>query len=149
MARYHQATSHHLSQCWSRSMSPYGVTRPFQQTFSVLFSCVKNAVLSLKFDPKGLINNKPALVQIMAWCQTGKGWPSFELMIRCCARLLWSLQQSWKGGTLFFSPCPFVHLSVRQNCVRSVSSTILVGSNFRRCVACKVCFKIEKFWHIL
>ena len=41
-----------------------------------------------------------------------------------------------------------------QNRVRSVSSTILVGfisylhilsSNFRRYVACKVCFKIQKF----
>ena len=28
MAWCHQATSHHLSQCWPRSMSPYGVTRP-------------------------------------------------------------------------------------------------------------------------
>ena len=25
---YHQATSHYLRQCWSRSMSPYGVTKP-------------------------------------------------------------------------------------------------------------------------
>ena len=28
MARCHQATSHSLSQCWSKFMSPYGVTRP-------------------------------------------------------------------------------------------------------------------------
>ena len=28
MAWSHQATSHYLSQCWPRSMSPYGVTRP-------------------------------------------------------------------------------------------------------------------------
>ena len=28
MAWCHQATSHYLSQCWPRSMSPYGVTRP-------------------------------------------------------------------------------------------------------------------------
>ena len=28
IAWYHQATSHHLSQCWLSSMSPYGVTRP-------------------------------------------------------------------------------------------------------------------------
>ena len=28
MAWFHQATSHYLSQCWPRSMSPYGVTRP-------------------------------------------------------------------------------------------------------------------------
>ena len=51
-----------------------------------------------------------------------------------------------------------VRLSVcGQNCVRSVSSTILIGSisylhilssNFRRCVACNVRFKIQKFWRI-
>ena len=28
MAWCRQATSHYLSQCWSRSMSPYGITRP-------------------------------------------------------------------------------------------------------------------------
>ena len=28
MAWCRQATSHYLSQCWSRSLSPYGVTRP-------------------------------------------------------------------------------------------------------------------------
>ena len=28
MAWCHQATSHYLSQCWPRSMSPYGFTRP-------------------------------------------------------------------------------------------------------------------------
>ena len=28
MTRCHQATSHYLSQCWPRSLSPYGVTRP-------------------------------------------------------------------------------------------------------------------------
>ena len=28
MAWCHQATSHYLSQCWLRSMSPYGITRP-------------------------------------------------------------------------------------------------------------------------
>ena len=28
MAWCHQATNHFLSQCWPRSMSPYGITRP-------------------------------------------------------------------------------------------------------------------------
>ena len=28
MAWCHQSTSHYLSQCWPRSLSPYGVTRP-------------------------------------------------------------------------------------------------------------------------
>ena len=68
------------------------------------------------------------------------------------------LQRSWKGGILV-SPCPSVRPSVRlsvcgQNRVRSVSSTILIGSisylhillsNFRRCVACNARFNIQKF----
>ena len=64
------------------------------------------------------------------------------------------LQRSWKGGILV-SPCPSVRLSVcGQNRVRSVSSTILIGSisylhilssNFRRCVACNARFKIQNF----
>ena len=66
------------------------------------------------------------------------------------------LQRSWKGVYWFTLS---VRLSVcGQNRVRSVSSTILVGfmyylhilsSNFRRCITCKVCFKIHKFWQIL
>ena len=28
MARWHQATSHYLSQCWPNTVSPHGVTRP-------------------------------------------------------------------------------------------------------------------------
>ena len=52
------------------------------------------------------------------------------------------------------SVCPSVRLSVcGQNRVRSVSSTILIGSisylhilsSFRRCVACNAPFKIQKF----
>ena len=31
MAWCRQATSHYLSQCWPRSVSPYGVTRPHQK----------------------------------------------------------------------------------------------------------------------
>ena len=36
MAWCHQATSHYLSQCWPRSMSPYGVIRP--QWVNILLS---------------------------------------------------------------------------------------------------------------
>ena len=62
-----------------------------------------------------------------------------------------SPQQSWKGGILV-SPC--LSVCCVQNGVHFVSSTILIksiayfhilSSNFRRCVACKVYFKIQKF----
>ena len=36
--------------------------------------------ISLKFVPKGWIDNKPALVQVMAWCRTGDK-PSPEPML--------------------------------------------------------------------
>ena len=70
------------------------------------------------------------------------------------------LQWSWKGGGGLYW-FHLVRLSVcGQNCVRSVFSTILIGSmsyshilssNFRRCVVCNVCFKFNnwKFWWIL
>ena len=41
--------------------------------------------ISLKFVPKGLINNIPALVQIMAW--------------RCPGDKSWSEQTRWVDGT--------------------------------------------------
>ena len=38
--------------------------------------------ISLKFVPDGLMNNIPALVQIMAWCRSGNK-PLFEPMMVC------------------------------------------------------------------
>ena len=38
MAWCHEATSHHLSQCWPRSLSPSGITRP---------QCVKICLMSI------------------------------------------------------------------------------------------------------
>ena len=38
MAWCRQATSHYLSQCWPRSMSPYGITRPQWVNFKVKYS---------------------------------------------------------------------------------------------------------------
>ena len=77
----------------------------------------------------------------------------FSPCVRKMSFLLYPLlQRSWKGGILV-SPCPSVRLSVcGQNRVHSVSSTILIGSisylhilssNFRRCVACNVCYKAQ------
>ena len=36
--------------------------------------------ISLKFDPRSPIDNKPTLVQVMAWCRTGDK-PLPELML--------------------------------------------------------------------
>ena len=50
--------------------------------------------ISLKFVPKGPINNKPALVQIMAWRRPGDKPLSEPMMVRsvthiCVVRLQW------------------------------------------------------------
>ena len=84
-----------------------------------------------------------------------KHWTEETLQSSLSWSLLYPpLQRSWKGGILV-SPRPSVRLSIcGQNRVRSVSSTILIGSisylhilssNFRRCVACNARFKIQKF----
>ena len=77
MAWCRQATSHYLSQCWSRPMSPNGVTRPQWVNLTVRIFIR----ISLKFVPKGPINNKSALVQIMAWCRSGDKPLSEPMMV--------------------------------------------------------------------
>ena len=80
MAWCRQATSHYLSQCWPRSMSPNGVTRPQwvnsnppgqngchlgRRHFKCIFVNENSSILikiSLNFVSKGPIDNNPALV---------------------------------------------------------------------------------------
>ena len=95
------------------------------------------------------------------WCLIDVDWKVFGVWVLGLASLV-SVQNiiipppastKLKGGSTGFT------LSVRlsicgQNHVHSVFATILIGSisylhilssNFRRCVACNVCFKIQKF----
>ena len=60
--------------------------------------------ISLKFVPKGPINNIPALVQKMAWCQSGDKLLSESMMVRllthiCVTRPQWvnKLLNKWNG----------------------------------------------------
>ena len=103
----HQATNHYLSWCWPRDMLPYGFIRPhwvksicawwyllklkhfrflrFSWTHQMLFLDENVRILikiSLKFVPKGPVNNIPALVQIMAWHQPGDKPLSAPMMVR-------------------------------------------------------------------
>ena len=101
MAWCYQATSHYLSQCWPRSLSPYRITRP--QWVNIMrsrqnvcrfaegiFKCISwngniwilNKI-SVKFAPSGLIDNTAALVQIMAWRRIGHK-PLSEAILVCC-----------------------------------------------------------------
>ena len=59
--------------------------------------------ISLKFVPKGPINNIPALVQIMAWCRLGNKPLSEPMMIRlpmhiCVTRPQWVNTMSTSDG---------------------------------------------------
>ena len=89
-----------------------------------------------------------------------------DRQVSCSCLLYLPLQRSWKGVYWFhhvlLSVCLSVRPSVRpsvrlsvcgQNRVRSVFSIILIrsisylhilSSNFKRCFACNVCFKIKK-----
>ena len=112
MAWCRQATSHYLSQCWPRYMSPNGVTRP--QWVNILrlrqncchladgiFKCIflnENVWILLKISPKFVrmvgINNIPALLQIMAWCQPSTKPLSGPMMVSllthiCVTRPQW------------------------------------------------------------
>ena len=75
--------------------------------------------ISLKFVPKGPINNIPALVQIMAWCWPGDK-PLFDPMMIillthiCVTRPQWVNEHTRSGGSLKWLNkfLPFLHSGV-------------------------------------
>ena len=85
-----------------------------QTTFSNAFSWMKmlriSIKISLKFVPKGPINNIPALVQMMAWRRSGDKPLSEPMMVGllthiCVTRpqwvnTLWPRHAIWRHGTL-------------------------------------------------
>ena len=120
MAWCPQAASHYLSQCWPRSVASLGhnelrarlclsqywlnTLRPRQNGRHFpddLFKCIflnENVWISiknsLKFVPKGPIDNIPALVQIMVWRRLGDKPLSEPMIVRlpthiCVTRPQW------------------------------------------------------------
>ena len=90
MAWCREATIHYLNQCWSRSMSPYGVTRPqwvvnslvpgkFEWNFryvifkriSVIDGWGMSCEIALIWMSLDLTDDQSTLVQVMAWCRQG------------------------------------------------------------------------------
>ena len=55
--------------------------------------------ISLKFVPKGPINNNPSLVQIMAWCRSGDK-PLSEPMINSLMTHIWVTRPQWVHTTI-------------------------------------------------
>ena len=92
--------------------------------------------ISLKFDPKGPINSIPALVEIMAWCQTGEK-PLSEPIIppgksSVVGGLKWWLSQGVNGpstGRLRFGWSSIWHSSnTGSPSQQSEQTSILLGS---------------------
>ena len=147
-----QATSHYLSQCWPRSMSPNGVTRP--QWFNTLRSRqngwhlpdnifkyifltenVSIAIkISLKFVHEGPINNITTLVQIMAWCCPGDKPLSEPMLVYllthiCITRPQWvSLLPPWRYGNNFTNV--FFNLML-QNDILNIPMKLVLGECYR------------------
>ena len=64
--------------------------------------------ISLKFVPRGPINNIPALVQIMAWCRPGDMPLSEQMMDSlpthiCVTRPQWGLNEDWEVTSAYQS----------------------------------------------
>ena len=93
MAWCRQATSHYLSQCWPRSMSPNGVTR-LQWVKCNLQTDVMDwvhehffySLLSLMWMPYNIFDDKSTLVQAMAWCHHAT---VNHYLSQCWRRSLW------------------------------------------------------------
>ena len=68
--------------------------------------------ISLKFVPQGLVNNIPALVQIMAWCRSGDKPLSEPMMVSlsthiCVTRPQW-VNTLIQVETYVFKPCVLI-----------------------------------------
>ena len=119
MAWCRQATSHYLIQEWSGSVTPYDMTwqhwvNPLRQRqngrhfpnnifkFIFLYENVWISFqISLKFVPTILINNIPALVQIMAWRQPGDKPLSEPMMVKLLTHICVTRPQ-WVNGMFLF-----------------------------------------------
>ena len=83
---------------WVNTLRPRQHGRHFaDDTFKRIFvneNIIISAKIPLKFVPKGLINNIPALVQIMAWRRPGDK-PLSEAMMVILLTHLWVARPQW------------------------------------------------------
>ena len=89
----HQATSHYLSQCWPRSLSPYGVTRPQWVNIFLVWYIIILISVYLKL----LIINQTNWMTLKTFIQSRH----FEWV--CPFNSLWSSDGKWwhrSGSTL-------------------------------------------------
>ena len=87
--------------------------------------------ISLKFVPKGLINNIAALVQIMAWRRPGDRPLSEPMMISllthiCVTRPQW-VNKNWWYGLIKVGDCAFY---IFRKCMHGYSITMSAGTRY-------------------
>ena len=91
MAWYRQATSHFLSQCWPRSLPPYGVTRPQWVNLSLFldynlqwFSIILcNGVVLKDYKPV----TEPIMAHLLPYiCVTSLRWSKISLGMKTTVR---------------------------------------------------------------
>ena len=116
--------------------------------------------ISLKFVPKGPINNTPALVQIMAWRRPGDKPLSEPMMVSlpthiCVTRPQWVLNNVCKGGP----SCQYVILiPISEDFVRSHENAncrifMAFSRNHEPLQYWKICLKpvlnrnLGRWWH--
>ena len=93
MAWCRQATGHYLKQCWPRSVSPYGITRP--QCGKLILNVEPQCVSSKQHD------------DVIKWKHFSRYWP-----------FVWGIQRSlvnsshkgqWRGGLGFSLICAWIN----------------------------------------
>ena len=121
MAWCHQATSHYLSQCWPRSMSPYVITKPqwvklsflishtiwytqskFHITWNIFSNKIYHQIISLQQDPYW---PRPVSWYTRGNCGWGNG--QSETSKYWHWRLLSGVKRKLKNAT-FFRNCHYV-----------------------------------------
>ena len=108
MAWCHQATSHYLSQCWPRSMLPYGIIRPQSVNSSHNVFLKWNGgyinILYMHYTYLHICchlhNNDDILQRDITPLQTHWSYVSYTL--RCQCRGIWIMYPLWMTKTSFF-----------------------------------------------
>ena len=72
--------------------------------------------ISLKFVPKGLINNIPALVQIMVWRRPGDKPLSEPMMVNLLTHICVTRPQ-WVNGLIIYKLTQLIHTARFYNCL--------------------------------
>ena len=142
MAWCRQATSHYLSQCWPRSMSPYGVIRS-QWVKSVISECMYgvrfmsfSGEIALRSIAQKTFDDESTLVQVIAWCCQATShylshcwtisYHSKSSSIILDQKILLGLYlycPNEVDGSILISLCPSVGTYVRQS-VDEITSTL-------------------------